>query len=96
MSTRQMSDDEIRACIRANGEIFGAKIAALTNVIQMLQAQPSYDHQHFLTVMAAYQVGLEGRPPPSPIFLKSYQDALESFAKKPRQPPPRLRKLGQP
>lgn len=46
MSTRQMSDDEIRACIRANGEIFGAKIAALTNVIQMLQAQPSYDHQH--------------------------------------------------
>lgn len=91
-----MTDDEIMAGFVAVGEKYGGAVAALTNVIHALQAQPGYDHQHFLAMLAAFQVGGERRPIGSPGFDSAYQDTLAQFSKTPIQLPAMLHKLGRP
>lgn len=96
MGERSMTDAEIMDGFRAVGDKYGAAVAALTNIIQILQAQPGYDHQHFLALLATFQVGGERKPIGVPAFDKAYQDTLESFAKTPLQLPSLLRNLDRP
>jgi len=80
-----MTDDEIHAEFKKTIEHFTGITTALTQVIQLLQRQPGYNHKIFLSNLAVVQVSAEQKDfEARAVFHKAHSETLERFA----QPPP--------
>ena len=89
-----MTDEEIESNNAKMVHYFSGVTAALSVVIQALQAQPGYDHRKFLDYLATYQVVGERTGTEAPVRDSAYQDTLSLFAKTPPQFESVARKIG--